>query len=114
MRLIRSKGKKKKIKRERAELVNDLWDREQEGAAIAAWALQRGVTGGCLAEALESRECSRELSTVSCLGCFQIGGRHDGEILSQPNPVALILLPLGQCVCQLSVGSTAKQTYRPL
>lgn len=98
MRLIRSKGKKKKIKRERAELVNDLQDREQEGAAIAAWALQRGVAGECLAKALESGECSREPSTVSCLVCFQKGGRHDGETISQPNSVPCILLPLGQCV----------------
>lgn len=98
MRLICSKGKKKKIKRERAELVNDLRDREQEGPAIAVRALQRGVTGGCLAKALESGECSTELSTVSCLVCFWKGGRHDGEILSQPKPVPLFPLPLGQCV----------------
>lgn len=52
MRLICSKGKKKKIKRDRAELVNDLWDRGQEGPALAAWALQkRGGTEGCLARA---------------------------------------------------------------
>lgn len=99
MRLICSKGKKKKIKRERAELVNDLRDRGQEGLALAVWALQRrGGTEGCLARALESGECSREWSAVSCLVSFWGGERHDGESFPQPNPVPLILLPLGQCV----------------
>lgn len=58
---------------------------------------QRDVWQGLL----ESAECSSELSAVSCLVCFQRVGRQDGESLPQPNPVPLILLPLGYCVCQL-------------
>lgn len=75
---------------------------DRKGQCAQRGPCRGGEAEGRLARALESGECSREQSAVSCRLCFRRGGRHEGDSLPQTNPLPLIPLPLGRCTPALS------------